>query len=269
MAIVQARMGSTRLPGKTLVEIAGKSMLGHVIDRLKLCITVKTVVVATTRNKEDEKIVEFCRKTCVDVFAGSEDDVLDRYVQVADYVKADIIIRITGDCPLIDPYVIDDMVRHHLAAEAEYTCMPRGYFGPRTFPRGLDTEVISFEALKKAHKLGKSPHHREHVTPFIYEHPDIFKIEIYKASGILLAPELRLCVDTEEDLALIREIYSQLYVLDRPILIKDVIKFLKKHPELANMNKASEEKHHRRDSKNGIKTFPQKYSSNLLNPESC
>jgi len=249
VAIVQARMGSARLPGKTLMEISGKPMLEHVIDRVKQASTIEHIVIATTTQDEDLKIVELANKLGVDVYTGSEDDVLDRYVKVAEKVKADIIVRVTGDCPLIAPSVIDEMVQYHLKTRSEYT----GNAATRSFPRGLDIEVMTFAAIKKAHELSTSRHHREHVTSFIYENPNMFKIENLKASGALCAPEFRLCVDTKEDLALIRRIYEEFYLPDGFVQIEAVIEFLRSNPELANINIASEKEHVSRNLEEGIK----------------
>jgi len=248
-AVIQARMGSTRLPGKILIEISGKPMLEHVIDRVKRSSTIEEVVIATTKRSEDLKIVELGNRLGVNVYTGSEDDVLDRYVRAAEKVQADVIVRITGDCPLIASSVIDEMVQHHLKSGVEYT----GNAAVRTFPRGLDVEVVSFAALKRSHKLGKSKHHREHVTPFIYENPDLFKIGNFEAFGVLRAPQFRLCVDTKEDLTLIRAIYEKFYLPDEFVQIEDVIEFLHNNPELAKINIASEKEHLSRNLEDGLR----------------
>jgi len=236
VAIVQARMASTRLPGKVLRELAGKPMLEHVIDRVKSSKMIDEIVIATSRNEKDERIVELAKRLNVGWFVGSEEDVLDRYMKAAEQVAADIIVRITGDCPLIDPYTIDRIVRRHLKLNVDYTRTLIDQNNSKSFPRGLDTEVFSINVLRKVHKLAKKPGEREHVTVFIYEHPKMFKIEVIEAEESLQRPKYRLCVDVEEDLRLITEIYHQLYVSSGIIDIKDVVKLLDNNPDLREIN---------------------------------
>lgn len=236
VAIVQARMSSTRLPGKVLMKIKNKPMLEHTIDRLKKAKTLNEIVIATTNKEQDKPIIELAKKCSVSHFAGSEDDVLDRYLNAAKKARADIIVRVTADCPLIDPNTLDKVVKCHLKSQPDYTRILIDENNPKSFPRGLDTEVFSMEALKRAHRLGKKPHHREHVTPFIYEHPEMFKVAVIEAKNNLRRPDLRLCADTKEDLRLIREIYDRLYKPRKTLDIHDVIKLLDDHPEMRHIN---------------------------------
>ena len=236
VAIVQARMASTRLPGKVLRELAGKPMLEHVIHRVKSSKMIDEIVIATSRNEKDERIVELAKRLNVGWFVGSEEDVLDRYMKAAEQVAADIIVRITADCPLIDPHTIDRIVKRHLKLNVDYTRTLIDQNNSKSFPRGLDTEVFSINVLRKVHKLAKKPREREHVTAFIYEHPKMFKIEIIEAEESLQRPKYRLCVDVEEDLRLITEIYHQLYVSGGIIDIKDVVKLLDNNPNLQEIN---------------------------------
>ena len=232
VAIIQARMGSTRLPGKVLRDIVGETMLAHVVRRTNQASLVNVVVVATTESQEDDPIIEECSKLQVPVFRGSTNDVLDRYYRAASKYQAGAVVRITSDCPLIDPQPIDMVIRKYLESDIDY--MALGIEGG--FPRGMDIEIFSFTTLEKTYMEAKKDYEREHVTPYIYHHPDIFKLKFFEGTGKLRRPDLRLTVDTEEDLRLIREIFKQLYRDGQLFHTEDVIDLLDKHPELVAIN---------------------------------
>jgi spore coat polysaccharide biosynthesis protein SpsF len=242
VAIVQARVGSTRLPSKVLMEIAGKPLLEHVVDRSMLAEKLDQIVIATSTKEQDRPIIDLAKRLDVGWFAGSEDDVLSRYLGAAEQARADVIVRITADCPLIDPSIVDYVVTHHLRGNFGYTCNLIDEANPKSFPRGLDTEVFTIDALRKSDKLAKKAYEREHVTPFMQEHPELFRI------AIIEAPEnyrrhYRLTVDTCDDLRLIREIYRHLYTGTEIIQTKDVIRLLDEHPELQQINAHVKQKH--------------------------
>ncbi|MDD1665167.1 MAG: glycosyltransferase family protein, partial [Methanomicrobiales archaeon] len=173
-AIIQARTGSTRLPGKVLMDIAGEPMLARVMERAGRAKTLDEILVATTTESADDGIVSLCEEREWECFRGSEADVLDRYYQAAHAYHADHIVRITSDCPLIDPGVVDRVVSEFLERQpgVDYACnfLPR-----RTYPRGLDTEVMTFHALERSWREDGNPAHREHVTQYILRHPDLFQ----------------------------------------------------------------------------------------------
>ncbi|MEM1689053.1 MAG: glycosyltransferase family protein [Candidatus Hadarchaeales archaeon] len=229
VAIIQARVGSTRLPGKVLKEICGKPMLWYVIERVKRAKLINEIVVATTTNAEDDEIVKIAEQCRVKTFRGSEDDVLDRYYRAAKEFKADVVVRITADCPLIDPEIVDKTVEFFLKGDFDYvsnTVRP-------TFPDGLDVEVFSFDALKKAWENATKLSEREHVTPYIRKHPEKFKIGSFEAEHDL--SHLRWTVDREEDLRFVREVYER---IGKEIFhMQDVLELLKEHPELAEINR--------------------------------
>lgn len=230
VAIVQARMGSTRLPGKSLMLVAGKPMLVHVLQRLGASRRVDQIVVATSTAPGNEAIMQLAREMGVQDFAGSEEDVLDRYYQAARAARACTVIRITGDCPLIDPSVVDHAVALFLETGADY-------LRTSEFPRGLDTEVFSFHNLQRAWKETTRDYEREHVTPYFYRNPEKFNLKELVATEPIRRPELRLCVDTEEDLALVREIFARLYVPPgRIFTTEEVIAALDKEPRLKQIN---------------------------------
>lgn len=231
-AIIQARMGSSRLPGKVLIDIAGKPMLEHIVERLKKSKRLDEIIIATSDLPEDKVLLEFAKERGYKISTGSVHDVLSRYLKVAREAKTDYVVRICADCPLIDPEVVDEVVKRHLGSKADYTCN----FIDRTFPIGLDAEIMSIEILEKEASLAKEGHQREHVTIFIREHPEMFKMQNVEAKGILKRPDLRLTVDTMDDMKLIRRIYSELYNGKDIVNTKDVIKLFERDPELAKIN---------------------------------
>lgn len=247
-AIVQARMGSSRLPGKTLLKIGDQTMLAHVVNRLERSQRLSQVVVATSTSDSDRQIIEYMEGLDKQAFTGSEADVLDRYMQTALAVKSELIVRITGDCPLIDPLTIDDMINFHLQQNADYT----GNLARRTLPRGLDAEIFSVHALRIAHEQARKPHHREHVTPYFYENPDKFNVASYEVKGELRRPDLRLCVDTQEDLDLLQEIYKRFFTADGIIDVRVVIGWLDANPYWRNYNAKAEKEHLDRNAKDGV-----------------
>lgn len=229
IAIVQARIASTRLPGKVMTKISGKNMLWHVVKRVQHAKKIDDIVVATTSLKEDEKILKLTSEMGVKSYAGSEDDVLDRYYKAAKKYHADIIVRITGDCPVVDPHIVDKVVQYFLENRYDYvsnTIKP-------TYPDGLDVEVFSYNALEKAWKEAKLLSEREHVTPYIRK-PENFKIGNFK-NDIDLS-DMRWTVDGQKDLDFVREIYKNLYPKKQLFLMQDILKLLKEKPELMDIN---------------------------------
>ncbi|MDA8233937.1 MAG: glycosyltransferase family protein [Clostridia bacterium] len=238
VCIVQARMGSSRLPGKVLKDLMGKPMLAHLVDRLKMSKTIDEVVIATTTKDSDQPIIHLAEKCQVQWFAGAEDDVLSRYLGAAQQYSADIIIRVTSDCPLIDPGTLDQVVEYYLQAGVDYVSNTM----ERTFPRGLDVEVFSYESLKRVSELATDISSREHVTLYMYRHPELFTLANVVAQPPFDRPDLRICVDTEEDFVLMREIYEVLYRPGGIIDIGEVMSLFAIKPELAKINAHIEQK---------------------------
>lgn len=234
--IIQARMGSSRLPGKTLMTIGGKPMLWHVIERLKGSKKIDDIIVATTTNPEDDAIEALAKEQAWLLYRGSSEDVLDRYYQAAKKFGIDVIVRITSDCPLIDPEIVDLIIEKHLSSGADYTSNVL----KRTFPRGLDVEVFNFKTLEKAHKQAKKDLQREHVTLYIYEHPEIFHLDNIENNKNL--SYMRWTVDEMKDLELVRKIYSKLYKGGKIFLLQDIVNLFKKSPELLEINKEVKQK---------------------------
>ena len=231
VAIIQARMGSTRLPGKVLKEIVGKPMLWHVINRVKNAKELDDIVIATTNLKEDTQILDLASEIGVKTYAGSESDILDRYYQAAIMSKADVIVRITADCPLADPNVINKVVRYYLSNDFDYVSTS---IKP-TYPDGIDVEVFSFASLEKAWVEAKLASEREHVTPYIWKNPSIFIIRNFENEDDI--SYMRWSVDEQRDLEFMREVYSKLYAKDTLFYMEDVLDLLRKKPELTDINK--------------------------------
>jgi spore coat polysaccharide biosynthesis protein SpsF len=232
--IVQARMGSSRLPGKVLMNLMGKPMLVHMIERLKHCKKVDKIVIATSNLESDKQIAEVAQGEGVIGFIGDcdENDVLERYIQAANKNEIDVIVRVTADCPLIDPQLIDDLVEKFFELDVDYVTNSI----EKTFPLGVDAEVFKTEALIASSYLSDDLKLREHVVLPMRNNQEKFKIVNIESEGELNRPELRLTVDKKEDFELIEQIYDRLYIEDNIFNIKDVIKLLDDNPELKNIN---------------------------------
>lgn len=208
IAMIQARTGSTRLRGKTMADIKGKPMLEHLIDRIKTCATLNSIVVATTERKEDDVIAALAEKCGIGWFRGAEDDVLDRYVKAAEKFKADVIVRICADNPLTDPWEVDKLVRFHTETQADYSYNNRPH--PNSLPDGIGAEVISMDTLMRIYEIAKEQPYREHVTLFAYDNPNLFHVERLDADPDLRRPDIKLDVDFSGDLQYIREVLEEL-----------------------------------------------------------
>jgi spore coat polysaccharide biosynthesis protein SpsF len=235
VAIIQARMGSTRLPGKVMRELCGQTVLGHVIRRVARCPRVNKVVVATTTAEADSVIIAEAARHGARVSRGSEDDVLARYYQAATEHSADPVIRVTADCPLFDPDLLASMIDAFQQATTE-----KG--GPdylsntvkRTFPRGLDAEIIAFSALERAHREAAAAFQREHVTPYIWQHPELFEIRHFLGREDISSH--RWTLDTEDDWKLIHAIYERLQLPDGHFTTRQVLDLLSANPRLMRLN---------------------------------
>ena len=227
--IVQARMGSTRLPGKVLMEvIKGKPVLYHVINQLKYCKSFEKLIIATTTLPEDDKIVQFCTDNNVNYFRGDPKNVLERHYRCAEKFSLSTIIRMPSDKPLLDPEVVDKVVEVFNTNDYDYVTN----FLPPTFPSGTEVEVLSFGSLKKVWEKAILPSEKEHVTMYIYNHRDDFRIfNVINSENL---SNFRWAVDRIEDLRLVREIVSR--IPKSPILIKDILELFKNEPSLTKIN---------------------------------
>jgi len=231
VAIIQARMGATRLRGKVLSDLAGQTMLARVVNRSRRAKGLDAVMIATTTQPADDAIVHLCHERGWFFFRGSEEDVLDRYYRAALTYGADVVVRVTSDCPLIEPELIDSLVTTFLLhrpplAYLSNTLVP-------TFPRGLDVEVMSFNALKRAWQEDDNPAWREHVTPYIWRQPDKFKI--CNVTNDKDYSYMRWTVDTAEDLAFVRKVYG--HFKNDTFSWREVLELLKEHPKWLEINR--------------------------------
>ena len=227
--IIQARMGSSRLPGKALMKSdSGKPLLYYVINQLRYCSKIKNLVIATTTNQEDDEIEKFANNNSVNVFRGKEKDVLDRYFQCAKKYSFSTIVRITADCPLIDPQIVDKVIEQFFSENYDFATNTL----TRTFPIGTDVEVFSFSALNKAWENAQLPSEREHVTPYFHNKENFKIINVENDKNI---SNLRLTVDRIEDFELIKQILNNISI--NPIHLEDVLELFSRKPELIEINK--------------------------------
>jgi len=228
-AIIQARMTSTRLPGKVLMEVMGRPLLSYQIERLRFSNRIDKIVVATTENTEDEKIVALANLEGLKSFCGSEDDVLDRYYHAATGSKAQNIMRLTADCPLIDPSLLDRMIEAFFVKEADYI------YPSSKFAEGTDSEVFTFGALEKAYKSARLRSEREHLTRYFHNNPQLFKI--VKLENETDDSKYRFTVDEKEDFSVVNRIIESLYGgKDNVFGVQEIKQFLDEHPEIIKMN---------------------------------
>ncbi len=232
IATVEARMTSSRLPGKILKPLAGKPSLERLVERARRAKSVTDVVICTTVNAQDDAVVEWGKKAGVAVFRGSEDDVLLRVLEAAKHHKAETIVELTGDCPFADPDIIDELARFYGAHDVDYA----SNILVRTYPRGLDTQIFSTATLAKVDTLTQDPPDRENVSLYIYEHPQEFRLGCLTAPSELYGPQIRICVDRVEDYEVCATVYDALYPNNPRFTSRDVMDFLRANPDVAAKN---------------------------------
>jgi spore coat polysaccharide biosynthesis protein SpsF len=232
VAVIEARMASTRLPGKVLRPILGRPMLALLIERVSAASLVHQIVVATTTNPGDDAIQALAETLGVGCYRGSEEDVLNRVLETAQKFSADLIVEITGDCPLADPGVIDSVI----SAFQAHTCDYASNIMKRTFPRGLDVQVFPTRVLEEVARLTDDPVDHEHVSLYMYEHPDRFSLLNVESTLDPAWWDLRLTVDTAEDLQLVTEIFARLYPGKALFSLEEVIRLLTGDPQLLEIN---------------------------------
>lgn len=230
LAILQARASSTRLPGKVLKPLLGEPMLIRQLERVQRCRLIDKLVVATSVDSSDDALIDVLSKAGVANFRGSLDDVLERFYQAAKPYQPEHVVRLTGDCPLADPTLIDEAINAHLASGADYTSTA---LNP-TYPDGLDVEVIRFAALERAWRESILPSEREHVTPYIYHHPELFRLKSVEQAENMSG--LRWTVDEPADFVFVERVYAELYSINPSFAMNDVLALLKKRPEFMGIN---------------------------------
>lgn len=239
-SIIQARMGAQRLPGKPLLEIADRPLIAHLIDRAKQSKIVPLVILAIPEGEQDDPLEEFAKSYDAPYFRGSELDVLDRYIKTAKYFDIDVIVRLTGDSPLAEPYYIDEAVKLHLKEKADLTIGKN----QDEIPLGFGCEVVSLNALEIADKEGHEKEDREHVTWHLLrlENRKRFKIIFLKGKKDLKNNKIRLTIDTPKDFELMKEVFKRLYPKNPLFGLKEVIELFRKEPKIFEINKAVKRK---------------------------
>ena len=258
LAIIQARMSSKRLPGKVMKPIIGRPILSLEIERLSRCTTIDQIVVATSDRAEDDPIEDLCHSIDCDIYRGSLNNVLDRYYQTAMKYSADHVVRLTGDCPLIDPKLVDDLINYYINEDFDYACNSH----PPTLPDGLDAEIISFDTLRDTWKNAQGPYELEHVTPYIIRHPDKFRIANWEYPIDL--SQHRWTVDEKEDFELVRLIFEALYPKMPEFSMSDVLNYIDKRPELKSINDQYKRNEGVEISKNAEKQFLSDQADTIL-----
>ena len=234
VATIEARMTSSRLHGKVLLPVLGKTMLHCLIERLRAVPSLDAIVIATTTNITDEPIVQFAKEIGIEVFRGSEDDVMARVVGAAEFLNADIVVEITGDCPIIDPDLVEQTIRMYHAHSADYASNSI----IRSYPDGMDTQVFALEILRDAAKITQDSLDREHVCRYIWRHPEKYKLLHLVAPPSLHWPELGLTLDEQEDYELLVNIIDHFGDENPLFSCAEALKYLRENPELLAINQS-------------------------------
>lgn len=232
-AIIEARMGSARLPGKTMFNIVGKPVIGLLLERLRYASKINNIIVATTTKSEDDTVEDFCRQTNTLCFRGSSEDVLGRVYNAAKKYHTDVVVEVTADCPLLDPWLIDECIEIFLDSDCDYL----SNFITQSYPPGIDVQIFSFKVLEEINHLAKEEIYREHVSFYIQRHPEKYKLKNVKAPPGLTYPDWHLELDEEKDYTLIKKIYENLYPINSKFTTKDIIRLLKNNPNWLQINK--------------------------------
>ncbi len=235
VTVIQARTSSTRLPGKVLLPLFGDTLLARMIERVSLAKRIGKIVIATTTSEEDAQIVEWCQQNQIEVYQGSKSDLLDRHYQVAIKHKADVVVKIPSDCPLIDPGVIDNVIGFYLLNQNKFDYVSNLH--PATFPDGNDVEVMSFAALEIAWENATATMELEHTTPYLWENPSQFRIgNVTWETGLDYSMSHRWTIDYPEDYEFIKQVYERLYPINPKFSLSDILQLLENEPTLKKIN---------------------------------
>jgi spore coat polysaccharide biosynthesis protein SpsF len=232
---VQARTGSTRLPRKVLLPLAGKPLLSRLVERVRAAKLSGHVIVATTLSPTDDPVVDLCRREGFLCFRGHATDLLDRHYEAARLLRARVVVKIPSDCPLIDPAAIDRVIGHFLGNPDRFDYVSNLH--PETYPDGNDVEVMSIEALETAWREAERPHEREHTTPYLWDQPERFRIgNVAWETGLDYSRRFRLALDYAEDFLVVRRVFDDLFLSDRLFGLSKIIEHLEAHPDVAQLN---------------------------------
>lgn len=262
LIVIQARRGSSRLPDKILLPLAGKSLLVRMHERVAASKTQKEIVVATTTDEIDNEVVELCKKNNIKYFRGHPEDLLDRHYKAALHYSAGVVVKIPSDCPLICPDVIDRVLKFYIDNESRFDFVSNLH--PATYPDGNDVEIIPMNILETAWKEAKQNYEREHTTPFIWERPDRFRIgNIEWETGLDFSMNHRFTIDYKEDYDFIKAIYDELYDGKKIFTLCDIMKMLERNPELKKINEMYAGVNWYRDHLDELKTVTLRQTSNV------
>jgi len=235
VTIVQARMGSSRLPGKVVLPLADKPLLLRMYERVNLSKYAGDIVVAITEDENDDQLFKLCHQNNIKVFRGHSLDLLDRHYKAAKTFKADVVIKIPSDCPLIDPEIIDKVIQYYISNGKKFDYVSNLH--PPSYPDGNDVEVMSFETLENVWINAKKDFEREHTTPYIWENPDKFRIgNVFWKTGLDYSMTHRFTIDYKEDYQFIKRVYDELYEQNNRFGLKDILLLLEKKPEIKKIN---------------------------------
>lgn len=237
-AIIEARMTSSRLPGKVMLPICGKPEIALLIERLKLSATLDGIVLATTNNDTDDVLAEQAAELGVECFRGSEDDVLDRVLKAALATGTDVIVEVTGDCPLVDWTILDSLVTIHRGGQFDYVSNTLR----RSYPRGMDVQVFSTAVLADVARRTDDPVDHEHVSLYIYEHPELYRLHNMESGLPEKWWDTRLTLDTDEDYRLISRVFEALYAKSPAFRLGDILNVLEQNPQWLQINEAIKQK---------------------------
>ena len=229
-AIIQARMGSTRLPKKTFIDLCGKPLLFHVVERLKYSRYINSIVIATTNLPQDDIVENWAKENCIDFFRGSVQNVLNRYYEAAKKFNSDLIVRVTADDPFKDYRIIDHAIETLIENKLDFVCNNN----PPTYPEGLDVEVLTYNCLKKCYKNAKSNTQKEHVTQYIHQNIEKFKTKNIRSNKNY--SNYRWTIDTSEDYVFVNKIYRILYKQDSIFLTEEIYNLLESNKEFLKIN---------------------------------
>ncbi len=238
VAVIQVRMGSTRLPGKVMKEVVGKPILELLIERLRYSRLINQIVIATTELKRDDVISNLSKRLSISCFRGSEDDVMGRVLGALRQYEADIGVEIFGDCPLIDPAIVDSIIQCYIINKDKYDFVSNDL--KTTYPPGLETEVYSVSAFADAADRTQDPQIREHSTLYMRQHPELYRLYNIEAPPELHYPDTYIELDTPEDFKVIKTIYESLYGEGKIFSAQEILDFLKQNPHIAQQNRGVE-----------------------------
>jgi len=233
--IAQARVGSSRLPGKVLLPLAGEPLIVRFLERLRRIRTPASLIVATTRSSADDTLASVCKETGCIVYRGDEFDLLDRHLHAARLVEADVVVKIPTDCPLIDPYIIDRVIDAYLQHEHMFDYASNLH--PASYPDGNDVEVFAVDVLERAWQLASKGYEREHTTPWMWDNnPSVRCMNVAWETGSDLSMSHRWTLDYPEDYMFVRAVYEALYASNPRFGIHEILQLLEHHPEIAGLN---------------------------------